>query len=71
MLLSGKLNGEVRKLANKIVCGNYQCIYNDSTHCNLKSIALNGNGVCVLAKYQYPIEIKNKNEDPLKGSNTC
>lgn len=58
-------------MANKIVCGNHKCIYNDSTHCILKTIALNGNGACVLAKYQHPIENKNKNEDPLKGSNAC
>lgn len=69
MLLKEKQNWQVRKLANKIICGNHKCIYNNSTHCNLKTIALNDNGVCVLAKYQYPIEIKNKNEDLLKESN--
>lgn len=56
-----------KKMANKVICGNHKCIYNDSTHCNLKSVALNSDGVCVLSKYF--IEIKNKNENPLKGSN--
>ena len=58
-------------MANKVICGNHKCVYNDSTHCRLKNVALNNNGECILVKYNHPATVKNKNEDPLKGSNAC
>lgn len=36
------------KCENKVICGNYKCVYNHEGDCSRPAMALDANGLCVV-----------------------